>query len=538
MKHILPLLLLSIPLGGYAQQSGNTAFSIGKNLKLFADIYRQLDAYYVDTLSADTAMRWAIDGMLQEIDPYTAFYPADDDELTSMTSGRYGGIGALIRFFKREDRCMIEELYEGCPAQMAGVKAGDVIVSIDGRDIKGQSTGEVTKQLRGEAGSTFELRVQRTGHDEPLSIIITRQQIQTPAVPWYGVVDEDSHTGYLYLSSFTEGCAREVRHAFIQMRQEGMQRFILDLRDNPGGSVSEAVQIVGLFVPKGSPVVSTKGKLPSTCYDYLSPSEPLDSVMPMAVMVNSNSASASEIVSGALQDLDRAVIIGQRTYGKGIVQSLHEVNDGGSLKITTAHYYLPSGRCIQSFDYRRRASDGAAVTLPDSLTHVLYTRLGRPVRDGGGVLPDSVLPVDSLPTFVYDLMASDVVLEYVNDYTASHPTIAPAGQFHLTDADYEEFCSAVIASDFKSGGRTLAALTQLRRLAQFEGLLEQTTSQFDALEEQLKVSDVPSYLARFKSLIMPSLETDIAGRYYYIKGSLQQQLASDKTLKRAIAIIN
>lgn len=536
--HILIACAAALILLPQPVKAQNTAFDLGKNLKLFSDIYRQLDTYYVDTLSADTAMRSAIDGMLQEIDPYTGYFPAEDEELTSMTSGRYGGIGALIRYYKREQRCIVEELYEGCPADVAGVKPGDIILSINGHDTKGQGTSEVTKQLRGEAGTTFELQVQRQGSDKPIAINITRQQIQTPAVPWYGIVDEASHTGYLYLSSFTEGCAREVRHAFLEMRQAGMQRFILDLRDNPGGAVSEAVQITGLFVPKGSLVVSTKGKLPSTCYDYLSPSEPVDTLMPIAVMVSSNSASASEIVSGALQDFDRALIVGQRTYGKGIVQSIHEVgSDGGSLKITTARYYLPSGRCIQAFDYRRRASGEAAVSLPDSLTHEFHTRHGRTVRDGGGVMPDSILPVDSLPTMVYDVMASDVAMEYVNSYAAAHPTIAPAGEFHITDADYDEFCSAVLASDFTSASRTIAALSQLRKIADMEGLLDESRSEFDALEARLKSNDVAADLVRNRHLIIPAIETDIAGRYYYIRGGLRQQLASDKSLRRTIDIL-
>lgn len=527
---------MGVSLTATAQQP-NTAFSIGKNLKLFADIYRQLDSYYVDTLSADTAMRWAIEGMLQQIDPYTAYYPSDDDELTTMTSGKYGGIGAMIRYYKREQRCIVEQLYEGCPAEQAGVRAGDIIMAIDGMDVKGMGADKVTKHLRGESGTTFELRVKRNGVEKPIAISITRQQIQTPTVTWYGIIDEPSHTGYLYLSGFPEGCAREVRHAFIEMRQAGMRRFILDLRDNPGGSVSEAVQIVGMFVPKGSSVVQTKGKLPSTCYEYLTPSEPLDTLMDIAVMVNTNSASSSEIVSGALQDLDRALIVGQRTYGKGIVQSLHEVGGDGSLKITTAHYYLPSGRCIQAFNYRRHVADGPAVTLPDSLTHEFRTSRGRVVRDGGGVLPDSVLAVDSVPTFVYDLMADDVLLDYVNAYCAVHPSIAPAGEFRLTDADYADFCAVVSASDFTSAGRTLSALTQLRQLAEFEGRLNDTREQFDALEAQLKQNDVNADLERFKQYIVPMLEIDIAGRYYHIGGSLRQQLSSDKSLQRTIEIL-
>lgn len=512
-----------------------TGFDVSRNLEIFTDIYRQLDMFYVDTLSADTAIQWAINGMLSEIDPYTAFYPNDDqDDLRRMATGRYAGIGALIRPYKKEDRCVIEEPYEGCPAQEAGVRAGDIIISIDGRDIKGWATSRVSENLRGEAGTTFELIVRRPGEAHHRSFKITRRQIQLPCLPWYGIVDEESHTGYLLLTEFTDQSAREVRHAILEMKQQGMQRLVFDLRDNGGGSVSEAVEIVGFFVPRGSLVVSTKGKVPATCHDYMTPAEPIDTVMPVAVLVNSNTASAAEIVSGALQDMDRAVVLGQRTYGKGLVQGVREVAYRGQLKITTARYYIPSGRCIQAYDYRHRTADGAATTLPDSLTHEFRTAKGRPVRDGGGILPDSILKVDSVPTMVYDLYNADAFFDYVTSYATAHPTIADPSTFRISDEDYAAFSDSIVASGFTYNGRTAAALSQLRQLARFEGRLEEAANEFDALEQKLKANDLTADLQRFRHHIQPYLETEIISRYYYQRGALQHQMQKDPGVKKAV----
>jgi len=533
---LLFLQILCLP--SSAQQRQQTGFDISRNLEIFADIYRQLDMFYVDTLSADTAVRWAIDGMLAEIDPFTKFYPDDDqDELKMMATGRYAGIGALIRALKKGDRAVIEEPYEGCPAQEAGVRAGDVILSIDGRDIQGWNVSKVSENLRGEPGTTFELRVQRPGEKKPRAFKITRRQIQMPCIAWYGIVDSTDHVGYLYLTEFTDKCAREVRHAILDMNQQGMQRLIFDLRDNGGGSVSEAVEIVGMFVPRGSLVVSTKGKVAATCHDYATPAEPIDTIMPLAVLVNGATASASEIVAGALQDMDRAVILGQRTYGKGLVQGIRELPYRGQLKITTARYYIPSGRCIQAYDYRHRTADGAATTLPDSLTREFKTKKGRIVRDGGGIQPDSILAIDSVPTMVYDLTAADIFFDYVTDYAIAHPTIAPAGQFHLTDAEWDDFATKIAASDFTYNGRTAAALEQLRKLAHFEGRDVEAQAEFDALESKLKENDLTADLKRFRHYIQPFLEAEIVSRYYYQRGALQQSIGRDKGIQKTIATI-
>lgn len=536
MKRLLLLLITALPFTLSAQQrTSSSGFDISRNLEIFADIYRQLDMFYVDTLSADTAVRWAIDAMLAEIDPYTKFYPDNDqDELRLMATGRYAGIGALIRAYKKDARAVIEDPYEGCPAQEAGVRAGDVILSIDGRDIKGWNVSQVSQSLRGEPGTAFELRVQRPGEKKPRAFRIVRRQIQLPCLPWYGIVDSTAHVGYLYLTEFTDKCAVEVRHAILDMKQQGMQRLVIDLRDNGGGSVSEAIEIVGMFVPRGTLVVSTKGKVAATCHDYLTPAEPIDTVMPLAVLVNAASASASEIVTGALQDLDRAVILGQRTYGKGLVQGIRELPYRGQLKITTARYYIPSGRCIQAYDYRHRTADGAATTLPDSLTREFRTRLGRPVRDGGGILPDSILDVDSLPSMIYELTAADAFFDWVTGYATRHEHIAEPGHFHLTDVDYADFVQTIADSGFTYNGRTAAALNQLRQLARFEGRDTDTRDEFDALEAKLKTNDLKADLQRFRHHIQPYLEAEIVSRYYYQRGALRQQLATDKSLRKAV----
>lgn len=527
--------LLFIVSASAQEQRAQTGSDVSRNLEVFSDIYRLLDMFYVDNISADTAVQWAINGMLSEIDPYTVYYSGDNqDELKTMTTGRYAGIGAIIRPYKQEDRTAIEEPYEGSPAQEAGVRAGDVILTIDGKDTKGWSTAEVSKNLRGEPGTTFELCVKRLNEKKPLYFKITRRQIQTPAVPWYGIIDEQKHIGYLYLSSVTEHCSRDVRYAITEMRQQGMERLVLDLRDNPGGAISEAVEIVGLFVPRGSLVVSTRGKVASSNHEYRTPEEPIDTVMPVAVVVNGNSASAAEIISGAFQDMDRAVIFGQRTYGKGLVQGIRELPYHGHLKMTTARYYIPSGRCIQAYDYRHRTIDGAATTLPDSLTREFYTRLGRPVRDGGGIQPDSIISVDSVPTMVFDLYNSDAFFNFNNRFVATHPSIGPATEFHLTDEEYAAFVDDIVASGFTYNNRSIEALRQVCQLAKLEGQYNNAQEEFEKLEAKLKENDLRSDLLQFREHIQTYIETELVSRYYYQRGTLQYQVQNDKGLRKVI----
>lgn len=525
---ITALLLILVP--GRAQEHRTGGFDITRGLETFADIYRQIDMYYVDTISADTALRWAIDGMLMEVDPFTNFIPLNQqDEFRATTSGRYAGIGAGIRAMKDSKRVVISEPYEGFPAARAGVKAGDIILSIDGKDVKGWKVDKVSENLRGEPGTKFELKVERPGARKPLSFKLVRENIKLPAVTWYDIIDPQKGLGYIYLSSVTDDCASEVRNAIMDLKQKGMKSLLLDLRDNPGGAISQAVEIVGMFVPKGSLVVSTKGKLPSTCYDYLTPDEPIDTVMPLHVLVNGNSASAAEIISGAWQDLDRATVWGRRTYGKGLVQAVRDVPYHGKLKITTARYYIPSGRCIQAYDYRHRTADGAATTLPDSLTREFHTRAGRPVRDGGGILPDSLIALDTIPTMVTDLYYSDQFFDYITGYVQAHPTIATPDRFSLTDDEYTAFADAIAKTDFKYNGRSATMFAGVRQMARAEGLLDdEARALADSLEARLKRKDIRSDLLRHRSYVQPYLEEEIVNRYYHERGSMQLHIRDDK----------
>ena len=520
-----------------AQKDSNHNFEISKNLEIFNDIYKQLDMFYVDSLSADTVIEWGIDAMLRQVDPFTVYYPEEGmDELKEMTTGKYAGIGAVIRFYKKEDRVMVIEPQEDSPAIEAGVKGGDLILSIDGKDMKGKSTQEVSENLRGDAGTTFELTVKRAGVEHPLSFKITRRNIAMPPVPYYGMVADG--IGYIYFERFVDGCSRDVRRAVVDLKEQGAKALVIDMRGNPGGPLSEAVEVTNLFVPRGQKVVYTKGKLASVNSEHYTKKEPLDVDIPVAVLVDGSTASSAEIVSGAWQDWDRAVIVGERTYGKGLVQMIREVPYHGSLKVTTSRYYIPSGRCIQAYDYRHLNPDGSAKTLPDSLTKAFKTAGGREVRDGGGIKPDVVITPDSLPSIVYDIATSDVLLDYVNRYVQTHATIAPAGDFSLTDADYADFVKMVEESDFTYKRRTEEMMKLLERTARFEGCYEGAKPEFEALAAKMKggvAADLE--LPKNKEEIKSVLESDIVARYYFRRGVVQQQLKTDKDLKTALEIL-
>ncbi len=520
-----------------AQKDSNHNFEISKNLEIFNDIYKQLDMFYVDSLSVDTVIEWGIDAMLRQVDPFTVYYPEEGmDELKEMTTGKYAGIGAVIRFYKKEDRVMVIEPQEDSPAIEAGVKGGDLILSIDGKDMKGKSTQEVSENLRGDAGTTFELTVKRAGVEHPLSFKITRRNIAMPPVPYYGMVSDG--IGYIYFERFVDGCSRDVRRAVVDLKEQGAKALVIDMRGNPGGPLSEAVEVTNLFVPRGQKVVYTKGKLASVNSEHYTKKEPLDVDIPVAVLVDGSTASSAEIVSGAWQDWDRAVIVGERTYGKGLVQMIREVPYHGSLKVTTSRYYIPSGRCIQAYDYRHLNPDGSAKTLPDSLTKAFKTAGGREVRDGGGIKPDVVITPDSLPSIVYDIATSDVLLDYVNHYVQTHATIAPAGDFSLTDADYADFVKMVEESDFTYKRRTEEMMKLLERTARFEGCYEGAKPEFEALAAKMKggvAADLE--LPKNKEEIKSVLESDIVARYYFRRGVVQQQLKTDKDLKTALEIL-
>lgn len=503
-------------------------------MEIMSEVYRQLDLWYVDSLNADTVMQWSINAMLNQVDPYTEYYPEEDDELMAVTQGKYAGIGSVIRFHKKLDRTVIAEPYKDSPSDKAGLKAGDIIMSIDDKDVKGWTTKKVSDMLRGEAGTTFQLKVQRPGEENTRTMTITRQTIAIPHIPYYGCVREG--VGYLYLTGFSDGDAQQVRAAIMDMKEQGAKSMILDLRDNPGGALDESVDIASLFLPKSTKIVYTKGKTGQANREYYTRLEPIDTVMPLVVMVDGGSASAAEILSGSLQDMDRAVVMGTRTYGKGLVQSFRELPYGGSLKLTISRYYIPSGRCIQARDYRHLNPDGSAKTLPDSLTNVFHTRGGREVRDGGGIKPDIEVIPDTMSTIAFDLSNSDALFDYATHYAQTHPSIAPAGEFRLTDEEFEEFIEYAKKEEFTYNKRSQEMLKMLRDMAKQEGYLEEATAEFDALQEKLK-GDLRTDMLKFREEIEQYVSDEILRRYYYQSGAIRQRLDSDKTFNRALELL-
>lgn len=523
------VLLVASAFLGFKRDTRN--FEITKNLDIFNSVFRELDLCYVDTIDPESSIEAGINYMLSKLDPYTVYYPeSKDEELKMMTTGKFAGIGSVIRFHKGKNHVVIDSPYEGMAANKAGLKPGDVLLEIDGEDLTGKTTEQVSDLLRGEPGTSFLLKYERPGVAEPQTVKIVRENIQTPAVPYYGMYK--GKTGYIVLSSFFEGCARDVRRAFIDLKEKGATSLILDLRGNPGGLMNEAVDILSMFIPKNTEVVSTKGKLKQASSVSKTTKEPIDLEIPIAVLVNGNSASASEIVAGSLQDLDRAVIVGERTYGKGLVQVIRELPYGGSLKVTTSKYYIPSGRCVQAINYQKRSSDGRAERIPDSLTHVFHTAAGRIVRDGGGVTPDIKSDEVKLPTMLFYLANDDVMFDYATDYCLKHPTIAAPEKFEITDAEYADFKERVKKADFKYDRESDKALKALKEIAKVEGYTDEAKAEFDALEKKL-THNLDRDLDHFSKEIKMLLADEIVQRYYFQRGAIIQQLKDDKDVEKA-----
>lgn len=522
--------LLMLPLTVSAQT--NHQLEVGKNLDIFNALYSNLDLFYVDTLNPKQTMTAAIDGMLRSLDPYTEYYPEEETKnLKMMLTGKYAGIGALVKYHTRLKRVVIDEPYEGMPAAEVGLKKGDIILSIDDSVMTDKQVAYVSSHLRGDAGTTFVLKVKRPSTGKEMTFKITRRNIKLPELPYWGMRPDS--IGYINLNQFTEGCAKSVRRAFVELKQQGAKGLVFDLRSNGGGSEMEAVDIVNIWVPQEQTVVENRGKVRQANRVYKTRLEPVDTVMPIVVLVNDETASASEITSGALQDLDRAVILGTRTYGKGLVQVPLDLPYNANVKVTTSHYYIPSGRCIQAVNYKRNGKERIA----DSLTNVFYTRGGREVRDGGGIKPDVELKNDTMPNIAYYLSAggldsTEVLFDYVVDYINHHPTIAPAKDFHLTDADWQSFRQRVIDSGFSYDPVSQKQFAELVKTAKFEGYYEDAKEAFDALEKKLK-HDVASDLDKHRETIQQILELDIIGAYYFQRGSIEAGLYADKQLKEA-----
>ena len=515
--------------------SDDRTFQMAKNLDIFNSIVKELDMFYVDTIDPNKTIREGIEAMLYSLDPYTNYFPEEDQsELEQMLKNSYGGIGSIITWNPKLKRSMISEPYEGMPAAEVGLKAGDILMSIDGKDLAGKNNQEVSEMLRGQVGTNFKLKVKRPGSEKELEFDIVRRSIQLPIIPYYTVLE--NRIGYINLSTFSGDPSKEFKQAFLDLKKQGIKSLVIDLRNNGGGLLDEAVEIANFFLPRGETLVTTKGKIKQASNTYKTLREPLDLDIPLAVLVNSVTASSSEILAGSLQDLDRAVIVGTRTYGKGLVQTTRPLPYGATMKITTSKYYIPSGRCVQAIDYAHRNEDGSVGRIPDSLTTVFHTAAGREVRDGGGVTPDIVVKQEKLPNILFYLVNDNLIFDYATEYCLKHPTVVAPEQFEITDADYNDFKALVKKADFKYDQQSEKLLKSLKEMAEFEGYLTDASQEFEALEKKL-THNLDRDLDHFSKDIRNMIAIEIIKRYYYQRGSIIQQLKDDNDLKEAIKIL-
>lgn len=524
-------LLFFIAFSLSSQTKDEKYFKINKNLSVFNSILRELDAYYVDTLDYDKVVLTGINSMLSSLDPYTVYMPEEmNDDLKMMTTGEYAGIGALI--MQKDGRVVISEPYEGMPAQKNGLLAGDVILEVDGVSATGKTTAQVSEMLKGKNGTEITIKIERWNEKKPIVKKFIRENIQFNPVTYYAVLGNG--VGYLMLNDFTDKAALEFKNAVNDMMKTGqIKSLIVDVRNNPGGLVDEAVKIMGYFVPKGTSIVSTKGRNFETDRTYKTPSDPVFPEMKLAVMVNRGSASASEILAGALQDLDRGIVIGERTFGKGLVQSIRPVGYGGNIKVTMAKYYTPSGRCVQALDYSHRNEDGSVGRIPDSLTTAFKTANGRIVRDGGGVLPDSVTTDSRKLNIAYYILMQNHYFDYATRYAQKHKSISSPDKFSLTDAEFNDFVNYLVnEKKFTYTTQTENYFKQLAEVAEFEGFDQTAKAEFDALKARL-MPDVEKNIHDNRKEIEEMLTVEIIQRYYFQKGQVQYMLKDDTDLKVA-----
>ena len=509
-------------------------FEITKNLDIFVTLFKELNLYYVDETKPGDLMKTGIEGMLESLDPYTNYIPESDiEDFRFMQTGQYGGIGALIR--TREKQILIAEPYEGSPALKAGLQAGDVIIEVNGKSTEGKTTEDISKILKGQPNTEVKLVIKRDGVDKPIEKTIIREEIKVKAVPHYDMLNNE--VGYIKLNSFTDKCTEEVQGAFKELKEKkGMKSLVLDLRGNPGGLLNEAVSLSNLFVEKGQLVVSTKGKVKEWEKTYKAANTALDLDIPLVILVNSGSASASEIVSGTIQDLDRGVIIGQRTYGKGLVQTTRPLSYGANLKVTTAKYYIPSGRCIQALDYSNRNEDGSVGKVPDSLMKKFETKNGRSVYDGGGVLPDIVLEPLVYSQIARALSNKSIIFDFATKFKRENPTIPPVKDFQITDEIINQFNVFIADKDYEYSTKSEDVVKQFKETAEKEKYFKQVEKEYEALKLKLSHNKNED-LVTFKDEIKELLKSEIVSRYYYQKGRVESMLDNDPDVKEALGIL-
>nr|WP_197933094.1 S41 family peptidase [Spirosoma aureum] len=513
-----------------AMKTDDRFFEIARNLDIYATLFKELNMYYVDEINPNRMVKTSIDAMLKALDPYTNFFAEDEiEDYMTMTTGRYNGIGALIG--QRQNKSIVLMVYEGTPAEKSGLQIGDEILKIDGVDIKTRKDTDTGKLLKGQTNTNVKLTVQRYGQKGPLDLTVSRDVVKMTNVPYYGMISED--VGYIDLKDFTATASREVRTAFQELKGKGMKKLVLDVRENPGGLLNMAIDICNIFIPKDSEVVTTKGKVTEWNKTYTALNPPLDLEIPIVVLTNSHSASAAEIVSGVIQDYDRGVLIGQRTYGKGLVQTTRELSFNTKLKITTAKYYIPSGRCIQAIDYSHRNPDGSVGKIADSLKTAFKTKAGRVVYDGGGVLPDVVIEAQTPTPIALSLTNKGLIFDYAVKYRHEHPTIKPAREFHLTDAEYQEFVKWASNQEYDYTTQVEKDLGTLEASAKKEKYFDQIQDQLKALKTKVSHSKDADMMT-FKTEVQTLLEQEIAGHYYLQKGLKEASFATDPELKAAL----
>jgi carboxyl-terminal processing protease len=528
----------SIALGGVlvggmslaAFKTDDRFFEIARNLDIYATLFKELNLYYVDEINPNRMVKTSIDGMLKALDPYTNFFAEDEiEDYMTMTTGRYNGIGALIG--QRQNKNIVLMVYEGTPAEKSGLQIGDEILKIDGVDLKTRKDADPGKLLKGQNNTAAKLVVQRYGQKGPLELSVLRDVVKMTNVPYYGMINDE--VGYIDLKDFTATASREVRSAFQELKGKGMKKLIIDVRENPGGLLNMAIDISNIFIPKDSEVVTTKGKVTDWNKTYTALNPPLDLEMPIVVLTNSHSASAAEIVSGVIQDYDRGVLIGQRTYGKGLVQTTRELSFNTKLKITTAKYYIPSGRCIQAIDYSHRNPDGSVGKIPDSLKTAFKTKAGRVVYDGGGVLPDVVVEAQTPTPIALSLTNKGLIFDYAVKYRYEHPSIKPAREFKLTDAEYQDFVKWLADKEYDYTTQVEKDLGTLEASAKKEKYFDQIQDQLKSLKTKMSHSK-DADLNTFKPEIKTLLEQEIAGNYYLQKGLKEASFATDPEMKAAL----